>query len=529
MKRSLSLIVLLAACDSDPADPATTSTATTADTTITDTGDDAETNVDTAVGDTVVDVDLGPPPEPVTGDLTLDWAIQSDSLGGSTLYPSFAALDDGGVAIIAGFDQTVTFGGKTVVAPDDEKYHHALYARVTGSGEVAALTNPCSGCIGLGGSPLTALSGQRVAFAGVSDEALSLTILAADGTIEATKVIATGEYMEPRALIATAEGFVVAGNHSRAFTVTGGPTFGDAEDAFFPGLAFVIGVDHALVPRFADALDGAAGSTIGMLHQDGTRLVAVGDFGGYPAGAEAIFGKGTADELALESVSSDDDPAVDIFVATWDLATLNDKRPKVAWARRIAHYSNGPRSPTFLRASGDDLEFLIGGAEHIDPDGEHYTIGYPEDQSLVVRFDRDGVLVADDVVPTRLVPRPGGFASLTTPWAGSTVTIGDDGPSFSVPAYEPGADVAYSGHVIADFRADRALVQAGMLLVTSDPSQYPVSPHALFPQADGSSLLLLHGSTPVTLVPDAGPEVSLPRSPESAYERLIVLRARVTP
>ncbi|TNF32921.1 MAG: hypothetical protein EP329_09050 [Deltaproteobacteria bacterium] len=554
---SLLLLVLVAAC-SDPAgsrvdasvdtsDDALQSAADTVD------GDDALADAAIDAGDDAApnDTGLGPAPDPEERPTALAWAIQSDqSSGASVGWPAVAGLPDGGVVVVATFDGTVTFGGREIVA-SDERYAHALLTRVTPDGDVAALTWLCDRCIGYGTAPVLPLADGNLALASVVDgevvlapgtageqrlttdgPQLLVAVLTPDGApVRARLVASTPHSGEVRALAETADGGVVIAGNAQALAVPDGPAFPEEEGWGYPGRAFVLGVDGALDVRFAEQLGGAAGSTINQVRVVGDALFAVGDFGGYPLGVASVFGAGTAEEAALESVSSDDDPAMDIFVARWDVGAVAEGRPRFAWARRIAHYSNGPRPATFIRGDGaDGIELRIDGADGVEPDdaGELRTVpAYGSHGYLVARVSRDGDVSAALDVPSPIVPAPGGFMSVASWWSGSVVEpAGDAGPSFPIPESTSGADgVNWSGVVLGSWRADGALVAAGLLLQRLPGSYYPLSLQAAVPQADGAAILVLHGSAPLTLVPSAGEAVELTREP--GYERLVVVRARL--
>jgi|GEM_PF-2888923 len=506
-----------------------------------------------AAGDTVaVDTGLGPAPTPEERPLAIAWAIQSDQTeGASLLYPAVVALPDGGFVAMATFDGTVTFGEREVVS-DDEKYTHTLFTRVTPEGEVAALRWVCDNCGAYSDASIAVLPSGELAFVSVADgevvldpggdaeltldtgdePALLVTVLTQDGALARARLVAElPGWGEIRALIATPDGGLVAAGNTQGLVVPDGPAFGPEDGWHYPGRAFVLGADADLNVTFAEQASGDAGSDVTLLHLDGDALYAIGDFGGYPLHVPMVLGAGTDGEVTLEAVSSDDDPAMDIFVSRWDLAALTDGRPRLEWARRLSHYSNGPRPGTFARSDGaGGVLFRIVGADGVEPDddGQIDTVpAYGSENHLLARASAEGEVSAVATVSSPLSPAWDGFLSAETWWSGREVAVGgDDGPVFEVPEATTGPDgVKWSGTVLGRWRADGALLAAGMLLQRTKSSGYPLTIRSALPQDDGSVILVMHGSPTVTLVPSEGDEVLVSRDP--GYERLVVTRLRL--
>jgi len=81
-------------------------------------------------------------------------------------------------------------------------------------------------------------------------------------------------------------------------------------------------------------LDGAGESAVSSIALLGDELIVCGALGGFGAGLTGVFDLGKASEKTLTSVSADDDPASDYFLARLrtDLS--------LGWARLIAAYEN---------------------------------------------------------------------------------------------------------------------------------------------------------------------------------------------
>jgi len=552
--------VILVACAADPAVPrgsgdlvgapdAVTPDANTADAVLPD-----ALSVDAALGDGSGGDVLAPSPPPEVRALSIDWAFQAEVSDGAWIGPpTTLALADGGLALVALFNGTATFGERTLSASADP-YAHLLFARITADGEVAALTRLCDRCASFGGVALAERADGSIALASVADGAVVLApdapdpvhldadqvlfvaLLTPDGALARWSTPARSPAsVELRALAATPDGGLVVGGAAMGLEVDGGLAF-DAEDGWhYPGRGFLLGVDAALAPRYAEQLAGAAGSDINMIHVDTDAITVVGDFGGYPLGVSTVFAAGTPEERTLASVSSDDDPAMDVFFARWTPPTGPALgRPRLAWARRVAHYSNGPRPATWTRsgAAPGEVELRLDGTTSVAPDddGELRAPAYSAGGHLVVGLAPDGAVTPRVASVAPLVPAADGFVAVTTRWAGAEIALGAaaDAPRFAIPARTSGPDgVNWTGHALSTWRADGALVAAGLLLARVDASRYPLSIHRVVGLPDASALFVFHGSAPTTLVPGAGPELTLGRGVDSGYERVVVVRARL--
>lgn len=506
--------------------------------------------------DTTTDTDTRPdledfgPVEPHEGPLEVAWALQSDHSPSSWFgWPTVTPLSDGSLIVAGLVNRVVSFGGHTLDTQAEDPYTNAVAAKLTTGGEVVDLRRLCERCL-TGTTPLLALPGGRYAFASTvhgevvlapdtgtprivnADHELLVVIVGADGGVEDHALVArVDQGASPQAMTLTSDGGLAIGGSAWSLAIDNGPTFEAQGGWHYPGRAFLVVLDAELRPRHAELLGGEAGSTIAMLHAEGDALYAVGDFGGYPLGVATTFDTGLETALTLESVSSDDDPAMDLFVARWTLPEPSldapTTRPRIDWAKRLAHYQNGPRQPTWLRASEGGVEFRVDGAGRLETDGAHFALPRPDEYwtSVVVRMSADGEATQSLVARGNVEPLPdGGYLSVASHWPGSTYEpAGPSGPRFTVPAATDGPDgVTPYGHVLARWRSDGALLAAGQLIAES-PSSYssPTVQH-LVPQSDGAAYLVLHGAAPVTFVSSSGARLPLLR--EANYERVIVLR-----
>lgn len=559
MRRCLLLLFLLSACTDTPDAEVQTDLVDTTDSAETD-STDAAVDTDSADIDSVDTTDSAAdtPLEPITpeeSELEMDWALQSRHSPESWFgWPVATELEDGSLLLAGLANGVVELGEHRVDTSTDDPYAHGVSARITPAGQVVDLRRLCVRCLS-GSSPILALPDDRFALASAVDgevvlapgarsertvqatNQLLVAIFGADGELERHALVARfGQGKEVTALAPTPNGGFAIGGAADALSIDSGPSFVGDEGWHYPGRAFLVVVDADLRPRYAELLGGDAGSIITMLHVMGDALHAVGDFGGYPLGVSAIFNKDLESAVTLESVSSDDDPAMDLFVARFTLPSLAAEspptRPGIAWARRIAHYQNGPRQPTWLRATDTGVEFRVDRADTLETDGEHYALPRPDDHwtSAVLRVSTDGLVTRTFAANGPVVPLPdGGYLSVASAWSGVTYRpAGDEGPSFSVPPSTTGVDgLDHQGHVLARWRRDGALLVAGQLIASTSSSYSRPTLQHLVPQPDGSALLVFHGSAPVTLVPSRGEPLELAREPN--YERIIVLRARLAP
>lgn len=537
----------------DTSGPDSADTADSADTSSPDTAgpDSGDTTTDTSISDSSpADTDLGPV-DPAVVPVVIDWAIQTHHSPESWFgWPTFTRLSDGNLLLAGQANRVVEFGERELDLGEGDAYSHSVAARVTPTGEVVDLRELCNRCLS-GTTPLIPLSGGRYAFASAvdgeivlapgsaeevvlqADHQLLVAVIGADGGLEKHALVARlGQSGETSAIAATADGGLVIGGSAWGLSVDGGPSFEVEEGWHYPGRAFLVVVDSELRTRYAEQLGGKAGSTIAMIQVSGRDLVTVGDFGGYPLGVESTFHTGSGESLTLTSVSSDDDPAMDLFVARWTLPELAAEaptaRPEVQWARRFANYQNGPRTPTWIRGTeAGGVEFRVDGAGSLVPDGQgQWALPRPDDYwtSVVLRVSADGEPTLGFVANGNVEPLDGGgYLSVAASWAGSTYRpLGDDGPSFEVPASTTGPDgVTRYGYIVAKWRSDGALIAAGMVVAESPTDSWLISLQGLVPQTDGSAFLIFHGSAATTFVTPDGARLALDREPN--YERLVIL------
>lgn len=566
MRRCLPLLILLGACTDTPdstIQDALQDTTDSADSTDTPDSSDSPDSPDSSVladsNDTALDTSPADTPldpiTPIESALAIDWALQSEHSPESWFgWPVSTLLEDGSLLVVGLVNGALELDGQAIDTGGDDPYVHGVSARITPTGEVIDLRRLCDRCLS-GSTPIVALPGGGFALAASvhgevvlapgapservlqAERQLLLAVFDSDGELLRHALVARfGDGREVTALTPTPDGGFAIGGAAFELSIDAGPSFVADEGWHYPGRGFLVVVDSALRPRYAELLGGDAGSIITMLHVANDTVHAVGDFGGYPHGVETTFNAGLENAVTLESVSSDDDPAMDLFVARWTLPGLADDapatRPEIAWARRIAHYQNSPRPPTWLRASEGGIEFRVDRADRLEVDGEHFALPYADDYwtSAVLRVSAEGLVTRTFAANGPVVPlADGGYLSVVSAWPGVTYRpAGEDGPSFSPPPSTTGADGStHHGHVLAHWRKDGALIAAGEFITSSPASYSPPTLQHLVPHPDGSAFIVLHGSAPVTLLPSQGEAIDLERAPN--YERIIALRARLVP
>lgn len=487
--------------------------------------------------DATPDAAVLPAGAPVRANVALSWAIQSDAGSQGVQLQSTLPMPDGDLIAIASFAGTVTFGGHSLSSPD-EATAGLFVTRVTPLGEVRYLAPLCVGCwfprglptsdgavllVGAFAPTTTLAWGTAGELTLTSEEgAFGAIVLAEDGTVTRGVTLGTGN-VEVRALSRGPGGGYLFGGFLGEATFADGTTTVVQDGVFYPGQAFVARLDADLAVLGVERVTGTAASNVNMLVPDGDGWIAVGDFGGYPLGVDAVFGAGTPGEARLEAVSSDDDPAMDVFVARWSAPG------EVAYARRVRNYTNGPRQPTFLRRTpAGDVETLIAGASALGPEGEHYrnVEPFPERyRYALARFDGAGALVGGQALfSQQVVPIPGvaGYVGTSVSWGGSTIILEDATETLTFDVPEDTPELESSGIAVAQWRADGGLARAGLVWMTTPSSRWPLSLQASAPQPDGSALVVLHGSAPVSLDGGVGDAVAL--DPGAGYERLVFAR-----
>ncbi len=572
---SISAVLILAACsgsadtstDTDTPDLSSDTAAPEpelppVDVATPDVAPDTHDTHDTPDTDVEPEVDTGPTTAPFERGVGLDWAIQSTT--GQIERPVAIGLADGGLAFVAHFSGTVTLGAYTVTASAESRTH-TLFGRVDANGEVTALTRLCDRCAGLGQLTLTELPFGKVGFAAVSEGEvvvnpgsdaetrrvatydLFVGVISTEGRLNRWAFLGSFDgWGEVGALAALpGEGLVIAGS-GYDLSLNDAPGL----DASVPeadervSRAFIVGVSSDLVPTFAERFGGSAWSGIHLLHATGDSLVAVGDFGGWST-MSALFGVGLENQTELDVVSATEDPANDLFMSRWSMPESRG-RLALGWVKRIAHRSDGPRESTWIRSLDMDshdggFEFRLERAATLVPDGTgQFQTESPSayDTRLVVRVDGDGAATALVSTIAAIQPRPheddllvegasDGYLSASDPSTDATTLrlIAEGGPAFTIPEAESPTGLTWEGIVIARWLANGSPFEAGLLPIGRPKNLFTPDLRGAFPQADGSVLLLLWGSSPLTFAPTDGAPVTLENS--AAIGRVVVARVRL--
>lgn len=543
---ALAFAFALAACPADEV-PGDLDTADVADATTTDTAvapdardavapdADSADATDAAVADTA----LADVPLPTTAErahVAIPWALHSTAGSNGVLTATTLALADGGLLVGATFADTVTLGEHTITA-SDAIYRHQLAVRVDPDGDVRFARHLCDGCLGLAaaeapdgriavarvGTTLVANpddpDGASVIDASTDEPACAITLVDPDsGAVTAARSF--GACMgEIRALTPLPDGGWLLGGHLTAAAFEDGTAFTVPDTIFYPGQAFIARLGPDLTLAWVERVGGAAASSVSMLAPLGdTGFVTVGDFGGWPRHVTADFGADPP--TALVAVSSDDDPAYDLFVARYN------GPDDLAFARRVVHYG-WERQPSWLTASpADGVAFRMDLVDTFELRDGDPDFGYGGQDSARLRFALDGALLGVEPLPPGAVRWPGAAAWATSrQTAAGTTTVGEgpDALTFDTPAEADG--VATHGLLLAHWRDDGALARAGLLRVERAADQFDVvAPHGVAPQPDGSWLIYLSAAADLTLRPDVGDATPLARS---GYERVIFLRAEL--
>ncbi len=485
----------------------------------------------------------------------LDWALQSlHSDQGFIEHPEVLALADGGVALVARFNGSVTLGRFTVTAPPEPHRGHTLFARLDAQGEVTALTRFCDRC---GGSferfAMTELPLGRVAVAGISEGDVVLSpgtdgevrrdaghdlfvgVLSELGALERWSFLGSfAGHGEVRALATIpGDGGLVIGGAGKTLALTDGP------DLTVPGTspwsrAFIVGVSSDLTPIFAEQLGGNAASNINLLYATANGLIAVGDFGGLDNTFGATFGAGLPGALDLAVVSATEAPTNELFLSRWSLPATPG-RLVVGWAKRVAHRSSPPRDPTWIRpldlqSLDEGFEFRMDRADEIlrDASGQYATGGPVPWSRMVVRVGGEGAAwrFASTVAPIQ--PHAEGYLSVSPrPHDDNMISlVATGGPRFILP--EPGSDpdgLTRDGFVLATWRADGRLDRAGMLLATRPAASYEPTFVKAVPSLAGSAIVVVLGTAPMTLEPSEGEPVVLhDRVAATQPQRVVIAR-----
>lgn len=119
----------------------------------------------------------------------------------------------------------------------------------------------------------------------------------------------------------------------------------------FRGNAFVLELDGFNTVQQVWMLDGPASSSVGSLIPTKDGLYVAGGLGGYGNGLDGIFDYGLPTEKTLTSLSADDDPAWDIYVARLDTSL------RLKWARLTLAYHNENTRAQHMVRWGDGVAF----------------------------------------------------------------------------------------------------------------------------------------------------------------------------
>ncbi|GMV40568.1 MAG: hypothetical protein AMXMBFR64_22840 [Myxococcales bacterium] len=470
-------------------------------------------------------VELPVTPERVA--IGIDWALQSTPGSNGVLASTSLSLADGDLLVGGAFAGEVTVGDVTV-STDDVTYLHHMAVRVRPDGTLRFARHVCDGCLGVAaeasdGRIGVAASGKAlVGNPGTPDVidrseetvGAAFTVMSPEGLVLDMRRFAEGPALEVRAVLPLDDGgWLIGGHLAQQATFKDGTVIDVPAEVFYPGRGFIARLRPDLSVQWVEPIAGTAASSVNMLASHGAGFVAVGDFGGYPLGVEAVFG-GEAGPT-LEAKSSDDDPAMDLFVAAW--AGPGD----VTLARRVQHYG-WLRAPTWLNLDAGGVTVgLEGAVEFVVEDGE-LSCGYGGDGTLDVRFSWGGAFLGAKTLPPRARPWPGGgWWSNTQTWAGGTWTLGEPPASLTFDAPPQTDDADSTSWVLARWTPGGQLVRAGQLVAWH--TKWMTSPFlaGASPQPDGSWLLALNGHASLTL--DAPTPIVLDNT---GYERFVFLRVR---
>lgn len=552
----LSLVFLLACSESSPSAVDTTPDTLDPGADGTAVGDNGETPADTETAsdsladlltvhdvpsdtadvrdpsDTAISGPLELPLTPQEIPVHIDWALNGTPGLSGVLLQTGLATHNGDLFVTAYFSGTVSVGN-LIISADDTSYTHVLGVRVSPKGEVRYLRHLCDGCSGAAGEA----SDGRIALVSMSktlvgnptgpdlidltaDEAgMAVTIISPDGYVETMRRFAVGPDATVRCVRATQDGGWLVGGHFNELAFENGTTYTVPEPVFWPGQGFIVKLTPNLKVDWVELVKGTAASSVSMLAEWGAGFVAVGDFGGYPLGVVSEFG---TSGVTLEALSSDDDPAMDIFITRWSAPG------DVLFARRVQHYSNGPRNPTWLDVEGDTLTTRVDSVAKLEVDDElHYRGGYGESGvALSTRWDSVGTLVESVLLPygANRVPMSPHYAVLSHSIPGDTITWGKEPNTLTFEIPKSTGQQSYETLISGLFHEDGAVGKAGVLGLSYRAGQVPPYIQAVSPQPDGTFLAVLYGSASIVFEPEAEPPTVLDND---GYERLIFAKIRL--
>lgn len=458
------------------------------------------------------------------------WALETTP-GSHGAQPLLTVrLPNGAVLVVASVSGTFGVASRTVVV-DEIPYVHTAVWVVNPDGTVPFLRHladgvyPSAGAVMADGSVV--LAGRMAVNAVVAPGAADQIVLNAPAGAAVVRLNATGTALgaatlgagviEPLVVSPAPNGEVwVGGQQSATFAnglVGADPDGGSVSRGFVATLSAQLAVSQVAL------LGGNAESAVRMLAPSGSGYVAVGDFGGYPPGAQTVFAPGTASEVSLAGVSSDDDPALDVFVARYvDPGAL-------AFARRIRSYANNRRPVTWLgELAPSRFTFLLRDAAGLVEEGDQFAVTHELARAdLCATFDAQGQYVGGIRAAQPLGPWPGGSG-----WLGASVepaptvlTLGEGTATLEV-GVAATAGALNHAWVGSQWHADGRLQRAGALEMRVPEGANPLTMTRAVAQADGSFLVVLSGEAEVTLLPAAGNPVTLPQS--VGYERFVFVR-----
>lgn len=361
-------------------------------------GGAASPDASTPLGD-VGFFDAGPAPEGPF--LPAAWMRTPESEG--TVYlQSFGVHRDGEVVLVLDAAGEVGLGGRSIAIGSDPGTH-LLLARLSPDGEVRELSRLLEAESGamrlvpLADGDLLALGFTRGTYEIRPDSPEAIRGQTEDAQVFLARLDREGRprwirpmqgTLEVRAVLLRRDGRLLLAGHAAERLVLagrGGPQeIAARARADYPGHGVILTLGAEGFLEAFELIDGDAGSTIASIAEgtDGT-LAFAGSFGGFPNGLRAELHGGAPDQAVLTNVSSDDDPALDLFFG----ALGPDDR--VRFFERMPSYNNGPaRLEVLPRDDGEWLLSIESGSVLVLGEGE------PNEQvhhrSVVARFDSDG-------------------------------------------------------------------------------------------------------------------------------------------
>lgn len=289
----------------------------------------------------------------------------------------------------------------------------------------------------------------------LSDDQVTVLVLRVDADRVARVATITGD-LERVGLIAApgADGGLLLGGSAgaRLDVAIGADTVRAPVEAAatWPGHGWLVRLDRDGLMTALQRIDGAAGSVVtGTLELDDGRLAVTGRFGGFGA-LTARFGAGpTAPELV--AVSSDDDPALDAFVA------LTDPTGAFTAAHRVRSYHLddpvviAPTATGFITqvaSTGYDTVYGDDGPSPVRITADHSLGGWDHDGRLDWAAATAAYTLHDAATASA---HPTGDGWVAQPGAIDEVRVALDptGEDWLLAALGPRGVVAGVGHLVA--------------------------------------------------------------------------------